>query len=135
MPPAHTLIELPERGDARGLLTFGQEGDHIPFPVKRFFTLYKVAAGASRGGHAHRQQHQFLVMAAGSANIIVDDGNHRTQVLLDRPNLGLHAPPMLWLELEDFSPDAICLVLASGVYDEADYIRQREDFLRLAAKG
>jgi hypothetical protein len=127
----YRLIELPERADSRGALTFAQQGDHIPFAVKRFFALYGVAPGASRGGHAHRAQHQFLVMLAGAATITVDDGKTRTPVRLDRPNLALHAPPMLWLDLDSFSSSAICMVLTSDVYAESDYIRDRAEFLQL----
>src|SRR6185312_16425208 len=127
--PSYRLIELPERADARGALIFAQEGDHIPFPVKRFFALYRVAPGASRGGHAHRAQHQLLAMLAGAATVIVDDGKTRTPLRLDRPSLALHAPPMLWLDLEDFSADAVCMVLTSDVYSESDYIRDRAEFL------
>ena len=129
--PSHQLIELPKRADSRGALTFAQQGEHIPFPVKRFFALYGVAAGASRGGHAHRAQHQFLVMLAGVATVTVDDGKTRTPVRLDRPNLALHVPPMLWLDLDSFSPDAVCMVLTSDVYAESDYIRDRAEFLKL----
>jgi len=126
------LIELPERTDPRGALTFAQQGDHIPFAVKRFFALYGVAPGASRGGHAHRAQHQLLVLLAGAATVTVDDGKTRTPIRLDRPNLALHAPPMLWLDLDGFSPGAICMVLTSDVYAESDYIRDRAEFLKLA---
>ena len=128
---SHRLIELPRRADARGALTFGQEPDHIPFPVKRFFALYGLAEGTHRGGHAHREQHQFLLMAAGAATVTVDDGKSRTPVRLDRPNLALHAPPMLWLDLTDFTPGAVCMVLTSDVYAESDYIRDRGLFLEL----
>ncbi|HEY2010080.1 MAG TPA: FdtA/QdtA family cupin domain-containing protein [Rhizomicrobium sp.] len=131
MPPKPRLIELPERIDARGALTFAQQGDHIPFTVKRFFALHGVAEGTSRGGHAHREQHQFLVMLSGQATVIVDDGVGRIPVLLDRPNLALYAPPMLWLELDGFSAGAICMVLTSDVYQESDYVRDRAEFLRL----
>jgi len=130
--PSHRLIELPERTDPRGALTFAQQGDHIPFAVKRFFALYGVAPGASRGGHAHRAQHQLLVLLAGAATVTVDDGKTRTPIRLDRPNLALHAPPMLWLDLDGFSPGAICMVLTSDVYAESDYIRDRAEFLKLA---
>lgn len=128
---SYRLVELPERKDARGALTFAQDPDQIPFPVKRFFALYKLAEGAHRGGHAHRQQHQFLVMLAGAVTITVDDGKNRTPLRLDRPNLALHVPPMLWLDLDDFSPDAVCMVLTSNVYSESDYIRDRAEFLKL----
>jgi len=130
--PSHRLIELPERTDPRGALTFAQQGDHIPFAVKRFFALYGVAPDASRGGHAHRAQHQLLVLLAGAATVTVDDGKNRTPIRLDRPNLALHAPPMLWLDLDGFSPGAICMVLTSDVYAESDYIRDRAEFLKLA---
>jgi hypothetical protein len=129
MRPRYSLVELPERADARGALTFAQIGDHIPFAVRRFFAIYNVAEGANRGGHAHRGQHQFLVMLSGSATITVDDGASRVRVTLDRPNLALHAPPMLWLELEDFSAGAVCMVLVSDVFSESDYIRDRAEFL------
>jgi hypothetical protein len=128
------MIELPERADARGALVFGQQGDHIPFAVKRFFAIHGVAEGAGRGAHAHRAQHQFLVMLAGKAVVTVDDGPARTAVTLNRPNLALYAPPMLWLELDSFSADAVCLVLTSDVYAESDYVRDRAEFLRLVAR-
>jgi hypothetical protein len=130
--PSHRLIELPERADVRGTLIFAQERDHIPFVVKRFFALSGIAPGASRGGHAHRAQHQLLVILSGAATVIVDDGQTRTPIRLDRPNLALHAPPMLWLDLEGFSADAICMVLTSDIYSESDYIRDRAEFLKLA---
>jgi dTDP-4-dehydrorhamnose 3,5-epimerase-like enzyme len=131
MRPQHHLIELPKRADARGALIFGQDPDHVPFAIKRFFALFDVAPGSNRGGHAHRAQHQFVVMLAGAATVTVDDGAARTPVRLDRPNLALHVPPMLWLDLDDFAAGAVCLVLASDVYLEADYIRDRDTFLRL----
>lgn len=132
-PSSHTLIELPERADSRGALTFAQQGDQIPFPIKRVFMIYRVAQGADRGAHAHRAQHQFLVMAHGSAEVIVDNGSIRTPVVLDRPNLALYAPPMLWLEMKNFSTDAVCMVLTSDLYSESDYVRDRTEFVRLTA--
>jgi hypothetical protein len=129
---AHRLVELAQRADMRGALTFAQQGDQIPFVVKRFFALHDIAAGAHRGGHAHREQHQFLVMLAGGVTVTVDDGEKRTEIRLDRPNLALHAPPMLWLDLDGFTPGAVCMVLASDVYAESDYIRDRDTFLRLS---
>jgi len=128
----HALVALPERNDARGNLLFGQAPDHIPFAIGRFFALYDPAPGASRGGHAHRAQHQFLVMLAGAVTVTVDDGQNRTAIRLDRPTLALHVPPMLWLDLDDFTPGAVCMVLASDVYAESDYIRDRTEFLKLA---
>jgi hypothetical protein len=125
------MIGLPERADARGTLTFAQEGDSIPFPVKRFFALYDLAPGAMRGGHAHRAQHQLLIMMAGAATVTVDNGAARTAVRLERPNQALYAPPMLWLDLDGFTPGAACLILTSDVYSETDYVRNRDEFIRL----
>jgi dTDP-4-dehydrorhamnose 3,5-epimerase-like enzyme len=133
MLPKYSLIDLPKRDDVRGNLVFAQNGDHIPFAVKRFFLLYDMPVGAKRGGHAHRAQHQLVVMVSGGATITVDDGRTRTQVLLDNPAQALHAPPMLWLDLDAFTPGAACMVLTSDLYSESDYIRGREEFLRLAA--
>jgi dTDP-4-dehydrorhamnose 3,5-epimerase-like enzyme len=130
--PSHALITLPKRTDMRGSLTFAQQGDHIPFAVKRFFAIYGLTEGISRGGHAHRVQHQFLVMLAGKAVVTVDNGVTRTPVTLDRPDRALYAPPMLWLELNDFSKGAVCMVLVSDLYAEADYIRDRDEFLRFS---
>lgn len=132
MPARHSLIELPERTDVRGTLTFAQQGDHIPFGVKRFFVIHGVPAGAGRGSHAHRDQHQFLVLLHGRADVTIKNGQDEQRVTLDRSNLALHAPPMLWLELENFSADACCMVLVSDVYLESDYIRDWETFARLA---
>jgi len=130
--PQYTLMDLPERADARGALMFAQQGHQVPFPVKRMFAIYKVAEGSSRGGHAHREQHQFLMMVAGSAAITIDDGQTSSRVVLDRPNMALYVPPMLWLDLDDFSQDAVCVVLVSDLYSEADYIRDRDTFVRLS---
>lgn len=132
MRTRHHLIELPQHADARGFLTFAQENDQIPFPVKRFFALHDVAPGATRGAHAHREQHQLFVMLSGAATLIMDDGSGQMTMRLDRPNLALHAPPMLWVLLQDFTAGAVCMVLTSDVYREADYIRDWGEFLRLA---
>jgi dTDP-4-dehydrorhamnose 3,5-epimerase-like enzyme len=132
--PQPKLLDLPERVDARGALMFAQQGHHVPFPVQRLFAIYNVAEGSSRGGHAHRAQHQLLMMVAGKVTITIDDGVTSSRVLLDRPNLALYVPPMLWLELDDFSQDAVCVVLVSDVYSEADYIRDRDEFLRLSGE-
>jgi hypothetical protein len=135
MAAAHRLVQLPQRRDARGLLLFGQTDDQLPCPVRRFFTLSDVTDGAKRGGHAHRLQQQFLMMVRGSVVVTVDNGTSRTRIPLDRPDLALHVPPMLWLDLEDFSRESVCLVLASDVYDEADYIRDYAEFRRLTGAG
>lgn len=129
---SHTLVSLPVIADARGRLGFAQAGSQVPFEPRRVFYLYGVIPGAERGGHAHRAQHQFLIMLAGSCRVAIDNGQAVSDVRLENPAQGLYVPPMLWLDLADFSPDAICLALASDVYDEADYIRDKAEFRKLA---
>jgi hypothetical protein len=135
MAATHRLVELPQRRDARGVLVFGQIDEHLPYAPRRFFTLSGIGKGERRGGHAHRRQHQFLVMVAGTATVIVDNGETKTRILLDRPNLALHAQPMLWLDIEDFSDKSVCLVLASDIYDEDDYVRDYAEFRQLTRAG
>ena len=127
----HRLIALPNICDHRGCLMFAQTQDHIPFPVERMFVLHSFADASSRGHHAHRAQHQFLVMLAGSCTVSVDMGDAVSEIILSSPELALYAPPMHWLTLDNFSSDAICLVLTSAHFDEADYIRDRAEFERL----
>jgi len=135
MLPMHRLIELPVRSDERGSLGFAQYPQHIPFPPKRVFYLYGLPSGSSRGGHAHRRLEQFILMLAGGCEVLVDNGVERGRVNLSTPSVGLYVPPMLWLELRGFAPNAVCVVLASDVYDEADYIRDRAEFGRLVPSG
>lgn len=116
------LHALPAFEDARGTLSFGQVGDHIPFEPKRYFVIGGVPAGVVRGGHAHREQHQFMVALRGACRIVLDDGGRRTEVVLDRQTLGLHVPPLVWGTLHDFTADALLLVLTSGAYDAAEYV-------------
>lgn len=128
MRPSHALLELTQIVDDRGSLLVAQANANVPFTIKRLFVLHDLAAGTSRGFHAHREQHQLLFMLAGSCTVIVDDGVERKFVRLDKPSMALHAPPMLWLELEDFAPGSVCAVLTSGEYDPHDYIRDRAEF-------
>lgn len=127
------LVELPQRTDARGSLGFAEEGAHVPFPVRRFFYLYALAPGAKRAGHAHRLQEQFLVMLHGACSVVIDDGRTRTELILSSPAVALYAPPLNWLELRDFSDNAVCAVLASGKFDQSDYIRDYGQFRELVA--
>jgi uncharacterized RmlC-like cupin family protein len=110
------------------MLLFAQAHAQVPFDIRRLFALYALPEGARRGSHAHREQHQFLMMLAGRCRVIVDNGERRVPVLLETPAIALYAPPMLWLELDGFSSNAVCVVLTSGDYDEADYIRDRAEF-------
>jgi dTDP-4-dehydrorhamnose 3,5-epimerase-like enzyme len=116
--------------DLRGSLTFGEHDLHLPFAPRRFFVIFNVPGKEVRGEHAHRTLQQFLVCLTGSVRVMVDDGRERDEVLLDRPDLGLYVPPMVWAAQFHYSRDAVLLVLASAPYDPADYIRSYEEFLQ-----
>jgi dTDP-4-dehydrorhamnose 3,5-epimerase-like enzyme len=123
-----SIIELPKVKDRRGNLTFVENTKHIPFEIKRIFYLYDIPGGESRGAHAHKSCHQFLVAASGAFSVVLDDGQIKRTVELNRPFVGLHIPPGIWASEVNFSSGAICLVLASHEYDEADYIRNYNTF-------
>ncbi len=127
------VIELPRIIDMRGSLSVGEIGKQLPFQPKRYFLVFDVPSVEIRGEHAHKEQHQFLVCVRGSLSVMVDDGRNRDAFVLDRPNLGVHIPPMVWAAQYQYTSDAILLVLASDVYDAADYIRNYDDFLKMAA--
>jgi acetyltransferase-like isoleucine patch superfamily enzyme len=132
--PQVELRAMPLVNDLRGSLTFGQHGLHLPFAPKRYFVIFQVPGKEVRGEHAHRTLHQFLVCLTGSVRVMVDDGRERDEVALDRPDLGLYVPPMVWAAQFHYTQDAVLLVLASDVYDPDDYIRSYEEFLR-AVRG
>jgi dTDP-4-dehydrorhamnose 3,5-epimerase len=129
------LIDLPVFADSRGALAVAESGGAVPFPIRRLFHLFDLAPDAERGHHAHRAQQQCLIMLGGRCTVIADDGRERRAFTLDTPRRALIVAPMIWLELADFSPGAVCAILASGVYDEADYIRDHREFLRLTARS
>jgi acetyltransferase-like isoleucine patch superfamily enzyme len=122
---------LPFVEDLRGNLSFGEVARQVPFPVKRYFLVFQVPSEQVRGEHAHRAQHQFLVCVHGRCAVIADDGIHRQEFVLNAPDLGLYLPPMTWALQYKYSVDAVLLVLASGEYDAADYIRDYPEFLKL----
>lgn len=117
-------------GDDRGQLVALEERSDYPFNVKRVYYIYETAAGVRRGYHAHRVLEQVLVCVHGSCWIMLDDGHDRVEVFLDSPNEGLYVGPGTWREMHDFSPEAVLLVLASELYDEDDYIRDYNEFLK-----
>jgi UDP-2-acetamido-3-amino-2,3-dideoxy-glucuronate N-acetyltransferase len=117
--------------DMRGNLSVGELGRDVPFDVKRYFLVYDVPNAEVRGEHAHLRCHQFLIAVKGSLHVVVDDGQRREEIVLDRPSLGLHVPPMVWGIQYRYSADAVLLVLASEHYDAADYIRDYDRFLAL----
>lgn len=123
------IIDLPKIIDPRGNLSV-IEGNTLPFPIKRVYFLYDVPSGAERGGHAHVDQKEFLIATSGSFDVILNDGFSIEKVTLNKPNQGLLIPEGVWRELQNFCSGAVCLVIASDVYDEADYIRDYNDFLK-----
>lgn len=122
-----SLIELPKIGDRKGGITV-IENNEFEFEVKRVFYLYDIPVGESRGAHAHKECHQFLIAASGSFEVLLDDGRFKKTVFLNRPNMGLHIPPKIWAAEFNFSSGAICLVLASEKFDANDYIRDYEEY-------
>ncbi len=129
-----SLIYLPQIGSRNGHITALNNTKEVPFEIKRVFYLYDIPGGESRGAHAHYRCHQFLIAASGSFEVLVDDGQRKRLIMLNRPNLGLHIPPGLWASEINFSSGAICLVLASDTYDERDYIREYGDFIKYINK-
>ena len=123
------IIDIPKIEDPRGNLSV-IEKDVVPFEIKRVYYLYDVPAGAERGGHAHKQVQEFLVAISGSFDVILNDGSREQVVTLNRPYRGLLITTGIWRELRNFSSGAVCLVIASDVYDEGDYIREFDEFLQ-----
>lgn len=128
------LIELPKITDPRGNLTFVEGGNHIPFEIKRVYYLYDVPGGSDRGAHAHKNLHQFIIAMSGSFDIVLDDGDRQRRFHLNRSYYGLYVCPMMWRSLDNFSSGGVCMVLASERYDEADYIRDHNEFIDLARR-
>ncbi|OCA80121.1 hypothetical protein BBH99_04540 [Chryseobacterium contaminans] len=126
-----SVIDLGKVGFDEGNLTVVENNSHFPFDVKRVFYLYDIAGGESRGAHSHKECHQFLIAASGSFEVSLDDGKFKRQVFLNRPDLGLHIPPGIWASEINFSSGAICLVLASHHYNEKDYVRDYDTFLKI----
>lgn len=124
------LYDLPHVLDMRGSLSVAEMGDQLPFLPKRYFIVFDVPSAEVRGQHAHRTLHEFLVCVKGSMHLIVDDGQRREEIVLDRPNLAVHITPLTWITQYRFTPDAVLLVLASDVYEPGDYIRDYDGFLQ-----
>ncbi len=122
------LIDFPVIEDVRGNLAFIQN-DVLPFEFKRIYYLFDVPSTAFRGGHSHINQHEILIALSGSFEVVLDDGQEKKTFLLNKPNMGLPIGTGIWRELQNFSSGAVCLVVASDVFDEADYVRDYEEFL------
>lgn len=129
------LIDLPKIQDARGNLTFIEGGRHLPFEVKRIFYLYDVPGGSMRAGHALKTCHQFIISLSGSFDVVLDDGSAKQRFHLNRSYYGLYVTPLTWRELDDFSSNSVCLVLASETYSEDDYFRDYPSFLAAIESG
>ena len=127
------IIELPRISDARGNLTFIEGLTHIPFEIKRTYYLYDVPGGSTRGSHAHKNLHQFMVAMSGSFDVVLFDGYREKRFHLNRSYYGLYVGPLMWRTLDNFSSGSVCLVLVSANYEEADYIRDYKEFLRVVA--
>ncbi len=125
------IITIPKIGNRSGNITAINNGFEIPFDVKRVFYLYDIPGGESRGAHAHKICHQFLIAASGAFEVLMNDGKIQRSILLNRPDVGLHIPPGIWASEVNFSSGAICLVLASETFNELDYVREYEDFIKL----
>jgi hypothetical protein len=123
------IIDLPKIHDPRGNLTFVEGGRHVPFDIKRIFYLYDVPGGESRAGHALKSCEQLVIAVSGSFAVTLDGGDFREVIHLNRSHVGLYIAPLVWREIDDFSSGAVCLVLASAPYAEADYFRQYDQFL------
>jgi len=124
------IIDLIKISNPKGNLTFIEECRHIPFNIKRVFYLYDVPGGAERGGHAHRKDQQFIIAMSGSFDVILDDGSEKKRFHLNRSYYGLYVCTMVWRELDNFSSGSVCMVLASEYFDENDYFRDYDQYIK-----
>ncbi len=125
------IIDFEIKGDERGSLVALEGNKNIPFDIKRVYYIFATQKAVRRGFHAHKNLKQILICVSGSCKILLDDGKENTEILLNKPNQGLLIKSMIWREMFDFSPDCVLMVLADGYYDEQDYIRNYQEFLRL----
>lgn len=124
------ILPLNKIHNRAGNITIVEGQKNIPFDIKRIYYLYDIPGGEFRGGHAHIELHQLIVAASGSFDVLLDDGQNKKIVTLNRPDYGIMVVPGIWRELMEFSSGAICMVLASEIYNEKDYIRDNEEFLK-----
>ena len=125
------MLDLPKVADPRGNLTFIEGEGHIPFQIKRIFYLYDIPTAESRGAHAHKRLEQVVICLAGSFDVHLDDARNKRLVHLNRPWQGLYIPPMIWAAEINFDPGSVCLVLASALYDAADYYRDYDGYVKI----
>lgn len=123
------IIQLPRFLDARGNLSFIEENNHIPFKIERTYWIYDVPGGEKRGGHAYKENEEFIVALSGSFDVILDDGRERKTFSLNRSYYGLYVPKMIWREMVNFSTNSLALILSSTKFDVEDYIYDYQKFL------
>lgn len=124
------IIDIPKIEDYRGNIAV-IENNVVPFPIKRVYFLYDVPSNASRGGHSHKEQFEMLIAISGSFDVVLNDGNEEKTINLNKPDKGLLIKSNIWRELENFSSGAVCLVIASAVFEESDYIRNFGEFIKI----
>lgn len=130
-----TIIQLPKFLDARGNLSFVEQENHIPFIIRRTYWLYDVPGGECRGGHAYRENQEFIIALSGSFDVILDDGLEKKTYTLNRSYYGLYVPKGLWREINNFSTNSLALILSSTDYDANDYVRDYDVFIKLKKDG
>lgn len=129
------IINLPKFLDVRGNLSFVEQNNHIPFGIKRTYWVYDVPGGEARGGHAYINNEEFIVALSGSFDVVVDDGNEKRVFQMNRSYYGLYIPKGMWREINNFSSNSFALEFGSTEYNETDYIRDYDTFLKLKQDG
>lgn len=129
------IIQLPKFLDERGNLSFVEQLNHIPFTIRRTYWLYDIPGGESRGGHAYRENQEFIIALSGSFDVILDNGKEKKTFTLNRSYYGLYVPKGLWREMESFSTNSLAMILSSTNYDESDYVRDYDEFLNMKRYG
>ena len=129
------LINLPKISDPRGNLSFVEQGNHIPFEIKRTYWIYDVPGGESRGGHAYKETDEFIIAISGSFDVVVDDGKNRKTLTLNRSYFGLYIPRGLWRTIENFSTNSLALEFASTSYDRSDYVEDYVEYKKMRQDG
>ncbi len=130
-----SVVELTKIHDRAGNITVVENSKNIPFNVKRIFYIYDIPGGEDRGAHSHKECNQFIIAASGAFEVELDDGVNKKTVTLNRPYFGLHIPPGIWAAEKAFSSGSVCLVLTSHKYDETDYIRDYEEYIKWRSNG
>jgi hypothetical protein len=129
------MIELPRVQDARGNVTFVESLRHVPFRFERVYWTYDGPGGERRDGHAYRTAHEFLIALSGSFDVVLDDGSESRVLTLNRAYFGVYVPNMVWRHLQNFSTNTVCLVLTSTAHSDSDYIRDYDEFIKVAAES